>query len=72
VLASPSNVANHPHVKIETMEVKPAPATLARMAEAVQAGKFQIPIGQRFALADASKAHLAAEKGAAGKLLLLV
>jgi len=54
------------------MEVKPAPATLARMAEAVQAGKFQIPIGQRFALADASKAHLAAEKGAAGKLLLLV
>jgi NADPH:quinone reductase-like Zn-dependent oxidoreductase len=42
------------------------------MAEAVKAGKFQIPIGQRFALADASKAHLAAEKGVAGKLLLLV
>jgi len=33
-------------------------------------GKFQIPIGQR--LADASKAHLAAEKGVAGRLLLLV
>ena len=71
-LASPSNAANHPDVKIETMEVKPAPATLARMAEAVQSGKFQIPIGRRFALADASAAHLAAEKGAAGKLLLLV
>jgi NADPH:quinone reductase-like Zn-dependent oxidoreductase len=72
VLASPSNAANHSDVKIVTMEVKPAPATLARMAEAVQVGKFQIPIGQCFALADASKAHLAAEKGAAGKLLLLV
>jgi hypothetical protein len=34
------------------------------MAESVKAGKFQIPVGQRFALADASKAHLAAEKGA--------
>jgi NADPH:quinone reductase-like Zn-dependent oxidoreductase len=41
------------------------------MAEAVKAGKLAIPIGQRFALSDASKAHLAAEKGAAGKLLLV-
>jgi NADPH:quinone reductase-like Zn-dependent oxidoreductase len=71
VLAAPSNAAAYPDVKIETMQVSPAPATLVRMAEAVTAGKLQIPLGQRFALADASKAHLAAEKGAAGKLLLV-
>jgi NADPH:quinone reductase-like Zn-dependent oxidoreductase len=53
------------------MVVKPAPATLVHMAEAVKAGKLVIPLGQRFALADANKAHLAAEKGAPGKLLLL-
>jgi len=71
VLAPPSNAAAYPEVRIETMEVRPNLATLVHMAEAVKAGKLQIPIGQRFALADASKAHLAAEKGVAGKLLLL-
>ena len=71
VLAAPSNAAAYPNVKIETMQVSSAPATLVRLAEAVIAGKLQIPLGQRFALADASKAHLAAEKGAAGKLLLV-
>ena len=70
-LASPSNAAAYPDVRIETMIVKPAPATLVHMAEAVKAGKLAIPLGQRFALADANKAHLAAENGAPGKLLLL-
>jgi NADPH:quinone reductase-like Zn-dependent oxidoreductase len=70
-LASPSNASARPDVRIETMIVKPAPATLVHMAEAVKAGKLVIPLGQRFALADANKAHLAAENGAPGKLLLL-
>lgn len=71
VLAPPSNAHAYPDLLIETMEVRAAPATLVRMAEAVMEGRLQIPIGQRFALADASNAHRAAEKGAAGKLLLL-
>jgi NADPH:quinone reductase-like Zn-dependent oxidoreductase len=71
VLAPPSNAATHPDIRIETMQVQPAPATLLEMAEAVRAGKLTIPLGQRFALAEASKAHLAAEKGASGKLSLL-
>jgi hypothetical protein len=41
------------------------------MARAVQAGRLEIPLGPRFALKDASKAHIAAEKGVAGKILLL-
>jgi NADPH:quinone reductase-like Zn-dependent oxidoreductase len=71
VLGPPSNAAAYPNVVVETMQVKPAPTTLVHMAEAVKVGKLVISIGQRFALADANKAHLAAEKGAAGKLLLL-
>lgn len=63
VLASPANAAAFPHVRVETMQVKPDPATLLNMAEAVKAGKLAIPLGQRFPLADASKAHAVAEKG---------
>ncbi len=71
VLAPPGNAAAHSGVRVETMQVKPAPATLARMAEAVRTGRLAIPLGQRYRLSEASKAHRAAEKGAAGKLLLL-
>jgi NADPH:quinone reductase-like Zn-dependent oxidoreductase len=71
VLASPTNAAAFPDVRVETMQVKPDPATLLHMAEAVKAGKLAIPLGQRFPLADASKAHAAAEKGTKGKLLLI-
>jgi NADPH:quinone reductase-like Zn-dependent oxidoreductase len=71
VLGPPRSAAAHPDVRVETMQVKPAPATLVRMAEAVKSGNLVIPLGQRFSLSDASKAHSAAEKGAAGKLLLL-
>ena len=71
VVGAPSNAAAHPDVRIATMQVKPTPATLLEMAEAVRDGKLTIAIGQRFALADANNAHRAAEKGASGKLLLL-
>jgi len=72
VIAPPTNAAAYPNVRIETMQVEPTPATLIAMAQAVRAGKLTIPLGQRFALADADKAHVAAEKSAFGKLLLLV
>jgi NADPH:quinone reductase-like Zn-dependent oxidoreductase len=70
-LAPPSNAATRPDVRVETMQAQPSPATLIRMAEAVRTGKLIIPLGQRYPLRDASKAHSAAEKGAAGKLLLI-
>jgi NADPH:quinone reductase-like Zn-dependent oxidoreductase len=71
VVGPPGNANTYPAVRVATMQVKAVPATLLRMAQAVKAGKLVIPVGQRFALADASKAHLAAEKGASGKLLLI-
>jgi NADPH:quinone reductase-like Zn-dependent oxidoreductase len=70
-LAPPSNAASRPDVRVESMRVKPAPATLVLMAEAVRTGKLEIPLGRRYPLSDARKAHSDAEKGAAGKLLLL-
>jgi Zinc-binding dehydrogenase len=71
VIGPPSNASAFPAVKVEYMEVKADPKTLLHMAEAVLVGKLAIPLGERFALKDASKAHAAAEKGAARKLLLL-
>lgn len=71
VLATPSNASAHPNVRVITMQAKPAPETLIRMAEAVRTGRLVIPLGQKYALSDANRAHSAAEKGAARKLLLL-
>ncbi len=45
--------------------------TLVFMAEAVRDGKLVIPIGQRLPLREAAEAQAAAEKGVAGKILLL-
>jgi NADPH:quinone reductase-like Zn-dependent oxidoreductase len=72
VLGPPSNTAAHPDVKVKTMQVKVAPPTLVRMAEGVRDGKLAIPLGRRFSLDEAAKAHHDAENGAAGKLLLVV
>ena len=71
VLGPPSNAAEYPSIAVKTMEVKADPQVLLHMAEAVQSGKLSIPLGQRFALKDANKAHAAAEKGATGKILLV-
>ena len=71
VLGPPANAAEYPSITVKTMEVKADPQLLLHMAEAVRTGKLSIPLGQRFALKDANRAHAAAEKGEAGKILLV-
>jgi NADPH:quinone reductase-like Zn-dependent oxidoreductase len=71
VLGPPENASAYPSVRLQSMQVRPAPATLLQMAEAVKAGELAIPLGQRFALKDAGNAHAASEAHAAGKLLLI-
>jgi len=71
VLGPPSTAALYPQVQVNPMAMTPDAALLLEMAKAVQKGAFSIPLGQKFALADAAKAHAAAEKGSAGKILLL-
>jgi NADPH:quinone reductase-like Zn-dependent oxidoreductase len=48
------------------------PRRLGQLAEAVAAGQLAIPIARRFPLAEAAKAQELAEKGGAGKVLLVV
>ena len=71
VSGPPSTAERYPKVQVKPMVVTPDPALLLEMAEAVQEGAFSIPLGQKFALADAGKAHADAEKGSAGKILFL-
>jgi NADPH:quinone reductase-like Zn-dependent oxidoreductase len=59
-------------VQVKPMAVSPDPGLLLELAEAVQKGAFSVPLGQKFSLADAAKAHAAAEKGSAGKILLVI
>src|ERR1700751_1374584 len=68
VLSAPTNAAEYPSISVKTMQVKADSRVLSHMAEAVRSGRLSIPLGQRFALKDANKAHAAAEKGAAGKI----
>jgi NADPH:quinone reductase-like Zn-dependent oxidoreductase len=71
VLGPPSKSGDFPEVEVRTMQVKSDPFTLLRMAYAVVEGRLTIPLGPRFALKDAAKAHLSAENGVAGKILLV-
>jgi NADPH:quinone reductase-like Zn-dependent oxidoreductase len=71
VVGPPANAGMHPTIKIESIQSKPDAATLRIMAEDVAAGRLVIPIDRMVPLADAGKAHAAAEKGGIGKILLL-
>jgi NADPH:quinone reductase-like Zn-dependent oxidoreductase len=71
VLGPPANAGMHPTVKIEAVQAKANSKMLRTMAEAVVAGRLMIPIDRMVPLAEAGSAQAAAEKGTAGKILLL-
>jgi NADPH:quinone reductase-like Zn-dependent oxidoreductase len=71
VVGPPANAGMHPTIKIEAIQAKPDAAMVRIMAEDVAAGRLVIPIDRMVPLADAGKAHAAAEKGGIGKILLL-
>jgi len=50
---------------------KQDPETLLYMAKAVRDGKLKIPISQQLPLREARQGHIAVERGAGGKILLL-
>lgn len=72
VVEPPQNAANFPAVKLVHVFSHFDRRTLQFMAEAVRDGKLVIPIGQKFPLSQAAQAHAVAEKGSAGKILLVV
>jgi NADPH:quinone reductase-like Zn-dependent oxidoreductase len=71
VVELPKNVDAYPSVKVVHVFSKFDRKTLEFMAEAVRDGKLLIPISQKLPLSEAAEAQAAAEKGTAGKILLV-
>jgi NADPH:quinone reductase-like Zn-dependent oxidoreductase len=71
VLGAPANTVAYPNVAVKTMVVAPDAKMLVHMAEAVRDGKLTIPVGEKFPLSVANKAHAEAENGRGGKVLML-
>jgi NADPH:quinone reductase-like Zn-dependent oxidoreductase len=71
VLRAPQNAGKYPDVKVAPVFSKFDRKTLEFMAEAVRDGKLVIPISETLPLRQAAEAHAAAEKGVAGKILLV-
>jgi NADPH:quinone reductase-like Zn-dependent oxidoreductase len=71
VVEVPQNAAQYPTVKMVHVFSKFDRKTLEFMAEAVRDGKLVIPISLKLPLSEAAEAQAAAEKGAAGKILLV-
>ena len=71
VLRAPQNAAKYPSVKVAPVFSKFDRKTLEFMAEAVRDGKLVIPISETVPLRQAAEAQAAAEKGVAGKILLV-
>jgi NADPH:quinone reductase-like Zn-dependent oxidoreductase len=71
VVGPPQNAAKYPSVKVMKVFSKFDRKTLEFMAEAVRDGKLIIPIGRQMPLREAAEAQAAAEKGGAGKILLV-
>jgi NADPH:quinone reductase-like Zn-dependent oxidoreductase len=69
VVDPPQNAAQYPSVKVVHVFSKFDRKTLEFMAEAVRDGKLVIPISQKLPLREA--AYATAEKGGAGKILLV-
>jgi NADPH:quinone reductase-like Zn-dependent oxidoreductase len=71
VVGLPQNAATYPSVKVVHVFSKFDRKTLEFMAEAVRDGKLVIPISLKLPLSKAAEAQAAAEKGGAGKILLV-
>ncbi len=71
VLGAPQNAAEYPSVKAVFVFSKFDRQTLEFMAKAVRDGKLVIPISRKLPLSEAAEAQALAEKGGAGKILLV-
>jgi NADPH:quinone reductase-like Zn-dependent oxidoreductase len=71
VVQVPHNATKYPSVKMVHVFSKFDRKTLEFMAEAVRDGKLVIPISKKLPLSEAAEAQATAEKGGAGKILLV-
>jgi NADPH:quinone reductase-like Zn-dependent oxidoreductase len=71
VTGVPDSAKNRPTIRTVAFVSKQDTTTLLYMATAVRDGKLKIPVSQKLPLRDARQGHIAVEKGAGGKVLLL-
>jgi NADPH:quinone reductase-like Zn-dependent oxidoreductase len=62
---------SHPSAKITRVSAQPDPSKVREFADDVRDGKFTLPIGRRLPLREAAQAHVLAEAGGIGKIILL-
>ena len=71
VLGPPKDAELHPLVRVKPMMAHPQPETVAHYGEALRDGKLHLPVEQVMPLSNAAEAHALAEKGGAGKIVLV-
>jgi len=64
--------ATNPTVKVTRVFAQPDASKVREFADDIRDGKFVLPISQRLPLQDAAKAHALAQKGGAGKIVLVI
>jgi NADPH:quinone reductase-like Zn-dependent oxidoreductase len=67
----PGAAESRPDLKIKRVLAQANASKLREFADDVRDGKFILPIGKRLPLREAAQAHVMAEEGAVGKVLLL-
>jgi NADPH:quinone reductase-like Zn-dependent oxidoreductase len=63
--------ATNPTVKVTRVFARPDASKVREFADDVRDGKFALPISRRLPLRDAGQAHALAQKGGAGKIILV-
>jgi len=63
--------ATNPSVKITRVFARADASKVREFADDIRDGKFVLPISRRLPLADAGYAHELAQKGGAGKIILV-
>jgi NADPH:quinone reductase-like Zn-dependent oxidoreductase len=71
VTGVPESAQKYPTVHCVAFVSKQDPKTLLYMAGAVRDGRLKIPIAKKLPLSEAREGHIAMEKGAPGKILLV-
>jgi NADPH:quinone reductase-like Zn-dependent oxidoreductase len=71
VTGVPESAKSRPSIRTVAFVSKQDTETLLYMAKAVRDGKLKIPVSQKLPLREARQGHIAFQKGAGGKVLLL-
>ena len=64
--------AANPSVRITRVLARPDASKVREFADDIRDGRFVLPINQRLPLREAARAHVMAQQGGAGKLILVI